>query len=289
MKNVVTVEGVEPSAPCPQQALYRCQETKQNAGGACRTRTCGPPQRPRLSKPLPWTNSANAPYKNFGAPGGIRTLKTLFLRQGRIPVPSPGQKKKNPLRLCPRAITPSGAVFRCTWRRPGLPRTSPPPPSPAVATTACTGTAEVGRTTSRHAKGCVRGCRRIRCKAGLIPQCAGPALRQVVKQRLAATWCGPRGAITVCVEREKTKPENKNGPETFRLPGPLGAPVSGAWREGHATRHGPPPEGWISRADQAVAGNARWAWADFLRAKILQGCCPTQNPHAQQRRRRSSG
>lgn len=28
-------------------------------------------------------------------------------------------KKMHPLRLCPRAITPSGVVLRCTWHRPG--------------------------------------------------------------------------------------------------------------------------------------------------------------------------
>ena len=53
-------------------------------------------------------------------------------------------------------------------------------------------------------------------------KCAGPALRQFVKQRLAAPWRGPRGAITACVERGKTEARKQNGPETFRYPGRLG-------------------------------------------------------------------
>ena len=138
----------------------------------------GRAMRLRLSKPLP-SSARPTLLKETGTPGGIRTLKTLFLRQGRMPVPSPGWKK------CPHA-TPLREV-RCPPRGPrfalgrpggknknqqttsavpardhpvgcgvslhvapaGLPRTSPSPPSPAVATTACMGTAEVGREPSR--------------------------------------------------------------------------------------------------------------------------------------------
>ena len=107
----------------------------------------------------------------------------------------------------------------------GQPRTSPPPPSPAVATTACTGTAEVGRTTARHLKkrrGALAAVAEFVARPAASRQCAGPTLRQFVKQRLAAPWRGPRGAITVCVEREKTKPENKTARKPFGHPGRLG-------------------------------------------------------------------
>ena len=152
--------------------------------------------------------------KNTGTPGGIRTLKTLCLRQGRMPVPSPGPiQNLLSTSAVPLRDHPVGCGVSLHVAPAGLPRTSPPPRPPALAATACTGTAEVGRKRC-SASGCWPcTCFHLdRCKARTAS--TGEALRSVVKGRSpgakAHAACAARSPHT-----RKRVDEKQNGPETL--------------------------------------------------------------------------
>ena len=74
-------------------------------------------ERSRFSKPLPWATRPTL-QKKTGAPGETRTPRNLCLRQGCLPIPSPGQKTWTHFGCARARCVPSDVVSRCTWRRP---------------------------------------------------------------------------------------------------------------------------------------------------------------------------
>ena len=161
--------------------------------------------------------------KNTGTPGGIRTLKTLCLRQGRMPVPSPGPiQNLLSTSAVPLRDHPVGCGVSLHVAPAGLPRTSPSPPSPAVATTACMGTAEVGREPSRGTRPATLSPCYLQ-GAGCPIQYGGAPCSSLLKN----SWAAPVGAASAVrsphTARVGLKKKKRPG-KPVGLPGRLGAP-----------------------------------------------------------------
>ena len=156
------------------------------------------------------------------SPGWKKCPHATPLREVRCPprgprfaLGRPGGKNKNQqtTSAVPARDHPVGCGVSLHVAPAGLPRTSPPPRPPALAATACTGTAEVGRKRC-SASGCWPcTCFHLdRCKARTAS--TGEALRSVVKGRSpgakAHAACAARSPHT-----RKRVDEKQNGPETL--------------------------------------------------------------------------
>lgn len=193
-----------------------------------------------------------------GAPGETRTPRTLCLRQGRLPIPSPGRQTKIHF----------GCVHARFARRPGRAqafslhmRGRPPCTSRPAAPVACAWAVLHGHTRSEaddgdRTRGLGRGMAalhptelHLRCLQGILHRpVPAPALRQVVKER-PASGRSRGGTMTAGATGAKNKKARflvRTGPLRYRATG------EACLHQAH-----PPPGG---RQPSKLRGD-RWAMA----------------------------
>jgi hypothetical protein len=96
---MVSPAGVEPAVSSSRTTYASAAHQRGGADSGTRTRasTLATP-RSSLEPCLPWSchipSCKRTMLQKSGAPPGIRTRRTAFLRRGRIPIPPAGQNKK---------------------------------------------------------------------------------------------------------------------------------------------------------------------------------------------------